>query len=97
MRELFLIAIINSLFNQLPQKEMLTSPIAKAARRERVIQVLILLGRLSLVYRIFRIVLVGGFRSVRARGLIRSFSDVYASIKSVSCHLATGLVANSPS
>ncbi|CAD6579639.1 MAG: hypothetical protein TREMPRED_002534, partial [Tremellales sp. Tagirdzhanova-0007] len=50
-------------------------------RRQRILLALTLLGRIAFLYRILRLVLVDGYRHVRARGLNRSVTELYARLR----------------
>jgi hypothetical protein len=54
-----------------------------ATRRERILKLLTILGRLAFLLRISRLVFLDGYRHVRARGIVLSATDIYASIQSV--------------
>lgn len=62
---------------------ILSSTSKAAGRRTQILQALTLVGRIAFLYRIARFVLLGGYRNVRARGLVRSFTDIYASLRNV--------------
>jgi hypothetical protein len=58
-------------------------PAKGVARREQLMALLLVLGRVSLLIRLCRWVLVDGYRHIRARGLGRSVRELYASLQNV--------------
>ena len=58
-------------------------PVQGKTRREKLINVLVTLGRISLLIRLSRWLLLDGARHIYARGLGRSVVEFYASLKAV--------------
>ena len=53
------------------------------SRKNHLIHLILLLGRVAFVIRLCRFVFLDGYRHVRARGLLRSVMELYSSLKSV--------------
>jgi len=70
---------------------ILSSSWTAVARRERIIHALTTLARITFLYRVSRFVLLGGYRHVRARGVLRSLIDIYASLRNVSLPVGISL------
>jgi len=54
-----------------------------STRKERAIALITLVGRLAFLLRISRFIFIGGYRHLRARGLVLSAQDIYKSIQSL--------------